>query len=374
MYRILHASHHRTGDTWCIYPMYDWGHGQGDSIERVTHSLCSGEFENHRPLYNWFIEKLGIFPSRQIEFGRGNVTYMLTSTRKSRRLVEEGHVTGWDDPRMPTLQGLRRRGYTPEAIRLFWEKAGVSKRDNILDMALLEHCLRDDLNRTSPRVMSVLNPLRVVITNYPEGQVESFDAINNPEDESAGTREAPFSGELYIERDDFMEEPPRKYFRLAPGREVRLRYAYFITCDEVVKDESGEVIELRCTYDPETRGGDAPDGRKPKGTLHWVSAPHALDAEVRLYDRLFTAEDPNDAPEGQDFIANLNPSSLEVLTGCKVEPSLASAQPLDRVQFERLGYFCVDEDSNADGRGLVFNRTVTLRDTWAKVQQQGQKK
>ncbi|MHC5011164.1 MAG: glutamine--tRNA ligase/YqeY domain fusion protein [Planctomycetota bacterium] len=365
LYRILHAPHHRTGDDWCIYPMYDWAHGQSDSIERITHSLCDTDFENHRPLYDWCIENLGIFPSRQIEFARGNITYMITSKRKLIRLVEEGHVSGWDDPRMPTLRGLRRRGFTPHAIRAFWDRAGIAKRVNILDIALLEHFVRDDLNRHSPRVMAVLDPLKVVITNYPEGQVEHFDAINNPEDPAAGKRRVPFSRELYIERGDFMEDPPRKFFRLAPGREVRLRSAYFLTCTEAVKDADGNVVELRCTYDPATRGGDAPDGRKVKATLHWVSARHALDAEVRLYDRLFTKEDPSDAPEGRDFMANLNPHSLEVRKGCKVEPSLAEAKPLDRFQFERLGYFCVDPDTSLEH--LVFNRTVTLRDTWAKV-------
>jgi len=366
MYRILHAHHDRTGDRWCIYPMYDWAHGQSDSIEKVTHSLCDTGFENNRPLYNWFIEQLGIFPSRQIEFARGNITFTITSKRKLIRLVKEGHVKGWDDPRMPTLSGLRRRGYTPASIRAFWEKVGIAKRENNIDVALLEHCLRDDLNRHSPRVMAVLDPLRVVLTNYPEGQVEHFETPNNPEDPSAGTREVPFSRVLYVERDDFMEDPPRKFFRLAPGREVRLRSAYFVTCDEVVKDDAGNVVELRCSYDPATRGGDAPDGRKVKATLHWVSAEHALDAEVRLYDRLFVKEDPEEAPEGGDFVANLNPDALEIRRGCKVEPSLAGAKPLDRFQFERLGYFCVDPDMETEGRP-VFNRTVTLRDTWAKV-------
>lgn len=369
MYRILHAPHDRTGDAWCIYPLYDWAHGQSDSIEGITHSLCDTGFENHRPLYDWFIEKLGIFPSRQIEFARGNISYTITSKRKLIRLVDEGHVNGWDDPRMPTLSGLRRRGYTPAAIRAFWEKVGIAKRENIIDVALLEHCLRDDLNRHSPRVMAVLDPLKVVLTNYPEDGEELFDAVNNPEDESAGTRKVPFSRELYIERGDFMEDPPRKFFRLAPGREVRLRAAYFVTCHEVVKDDDGNVVELRCTYDPETKGGDAPDGRKVKATLHWVSARHALDAEVRRYDRLFVKEDPEDAPAGEDYVANLNPDSLDVLTGCKVEPSLAGAQPLDRFQFERLGYFCLDPDAERAGRP-IFNRTVTLRDTWARVQKQ----
>jgi glutaminyl-tRNA synthetase len=366
LYRIVHASHHRTGDTWCIYPTYDWTHGQSDSIEGITHSLCSLEFENHRPLYEWCIEKLGIFPSRQIEFGRGNISYTITSKRRLVRLVEEGHVNGFDDPRMPTLRGLRRRGYTPESILAFWQKVGIAKRDGYIDVALLEHCVRDDLNRRSERRLAVLRPLKVVLTNYPDDQVETFETVNNPEDPEAGTREVPFTKELYIERDDFMEDPPRKFFRLAPGREVRLRSAYFVTCDEVVKDDDGNVVELRCTYDPATRGGDAPDGRKVKGTLHWVSARHALDAEVRLYDRLFTKEDPNEAPEGQDFVANLNADSLTVLEACKVEPSLGEVKPLDRFQFERLGYFCVDPDTATPGR-LVFNRTVTLRDTWAKL-------
>jgi len=372
MYRILHAHHDRTGDAWCIYPMYDWAHGQSDSLEGVTHSLCDTGFENHRPLYDWFIEQLGIFPSRQIEFARGNITYTITSKRKLIRLVDEGHVNGWDDPRMPTLSGLRRRGYTPEAIRAFWKRVGIAKRENNIDVALLEHCLRDDLNRRSPRVLAVLNPLKVVITNYPDDlQEELFDVVNNPEDESAGTRKVPFSRELYIERDDFMEDPPRKFFRLAPGREVRLRSAYFVTCQEVVKDDAGNIVELRCTYDPATKGGDSPDGRKVKATLHWVSAKHAVDAEVRLYDRLFVKEDPEDAPEGEDYISNLNPHSLDVLEGCKVEPSLLEAKPLERFQFERLGYFCLDRDSEAEGRP-IFNRTVTLRDAWAKVQKQQQ--
>jgi glutaminyl-tRNA synthetase len=371
MYRILRAEHHRQGNAWCIYPMYDWAHGLEDSIEGITHSLCSLEYENHRPLYDWFLDQLGIYHPRQIEFARLNMTYTVMSKRRLLELVRMGAVRGFDDPRMPTLAGLRRRGYTPEAIREFCRRIGVNKFDSVVDIALLEHCLRQDLNRTARRVMAVLRPLKVVITNYPEGRTEQMDAVNNPEDPAAGTRKVPFSRELYIERDDFMENPPKKFFRLAPGREVRLRYAYFITCAEVVKDPAtGQVTELRCTYDPATRGGDAPDGRKVKATIHWVSAPHAVDAEVRLYDHLFTKEDPDDVPEGQDFRANLNPHSLEVLTGCKVEPCLADAPAGSRYQFERLGYFCVDPDSTA-GRP-VFNRTVTLRDTWAKIQQAGQ--
>ncbi len=366
MYRILHARHHRSGDRWCVYPLYDWAHGQSDSLERVTHSLCDLDFENHRPLYEWFIEKLGIFPSRQIEFARGNVTYTITSKRKLRTLVDGGHVGGWDDPRLPTLRGLRRRGYTPAAIRTFWNTVGIAKRDANIDVALLEHCVRDDLNRHAPRALGVLRPLRVVVTNWPAGQVEELPAVNNPEDAAAGERKVPFSGELFVEQDDFMEDPPRSFYRLAPGREVRLRYAYFLRCEEAVKDATGRVTELRCTIDPETKGGYAPDGRKVKATIHWVSAPHAIDAEVRLYDRLFSKEDPDDAPEGQDFLANLNPASLEVVSAAKLEPSLANAAPFTTVQLERLGYFCVDPDSAGAGR-LVLNRTVTLRDTWARV-------
>jgi len=366
MYRIRHLDHQRTGTNWCIYPMYDWTHGQSDSLEGVTHSLCDLGFENHRPLYAWYTEKLGIFPSRQIEFARGNITYTVTSKRRLRRLVEGGYVSGWDDPRMPTLRGLRRRGYTPESIRQFWKDVGIAKRENNIDIAKLESCLRDHLNKVAPRVLGVLNPLKVVIDNYPEGQSGELEAINNPEDPSAGSRQVPFSRELYIERDDFMEDPPRKFFRLAPGREVRLRYAYFITCNEVVKDDSGEIVELRCTYDPATRGGDAPDGRKVKATLHWVSAAHALEAEVRLYDRLFSAEDPTEEPEGGSWFDNVNPDSLQVLPTCYVEPSLKGVQPGARFQFERLGYFCVDPDSTADKP--IFNRTVTLRDTWARMQ------
>jgi glutaminyl-tRNA synthetase len=370
MYRILHVPHHRTGDKWCIYPMYDWAHGQSDYIEGVTHSLCSLEYEIHRPLYEWFLQQLdlpGPLP-RQIEFARLNMTYTVMSKRKLLRLVKEGYVRGWDDPRMPTLRGMRRRGYTPEAILDFLERVGVAKADSVVDFALLEHCVREDLNKRAPRVMGVLRPLRVVIENYPEGQVEELEAANHPDNPSAGTRKVPFSRVLYIERDDFLEEPPPKYYRLAPGREVRLRYAYFIRCVDVVKDGQGNVVELRCTYDPETKGGVAPDGRKVKATIHWVSAAHALDAEVRLYDVLFTQPNPEDVPEG-DFTAAINPRSLEVLTGCKVEPGLADAKPGDRFQFERLGYFCVDPDSSAGC--LVFNRTVTLKDEWARIAARG---
>jgi glutaminyl-tRNA synthetase len=366
LYRILHAEHHRTGDKWCIYPMYDFAHGQSDSIEGITHSICTLEFEDHRPLYEWFLDNLEIFKPRQIEFARLNMTYTIMSKRKLLKLVQEGHVNGWDDPRMPTISGIRRRGYTPEAMRDFANRIGVAKNESTIDIALLEHCIRQDLNQHAQRVMGVLEPLKVVITNYPEGQVEEMEAINNPEDPSAGTRKVPFSKVLYIEQDDFREEPPPKYFRLAPGREVRLRYAYFITCQEVIKDEAGRVVELHCTYDPDTRGGDAPDGRKVKATLHWVSAEQALPCEVRLYDRLFNKQDPGDVEEGQDFMANLNPDSLNVLEGCMVERSLANAKPGDRFQFERQGYFCVDPDSQ-DGK-LVFNRTVALKDPWAKIE------
>ena len=364
MYRILHASHHRTGDAWCLYPMYDFAHGQSDSIEGITHSLCSLEYEDHRPLYDWFLEALGIYHPRQIEFARLNLSYTVMSKRKLLRLVNEGHIRGWDDPRMPTLAGLRRRGYTPEAIREFVNRVGVSKSSSISELSLLEACLREDLNRRAPRVMAVLRPLRVVIENYPEDQVEAMQAVNNPEDPAAGTRAVPFSRVLYIEQDDFREEAPPKYFRLTPGREVRLRSAYFIKCVGVVKDPAtGEVVEVRCTYDPATRGGDAPEGRKVKATIHWVSAAHALPAEARLYDRLFRSTDPE---AGDDFVADLNPQSLEILTQAKVEPSLAGAAPGSRYQFERLGYFCVDKDS-APG-ALVFNRTVSLKDDWAKLQ------
>ncbi len=366
MYRILHASHHRTGDAWCIYPMYDFAHGQSDSIEGITHSLCSLEYEIHRPLYNWYLDALEIYHPRQIEFARLNVSFTVLSKRKLLKLVQDGHVRGWDDPRMPTLSGLRRRGYTPEAIRNFCDRIGVAKKDSNVDIALLEHCLREELNRRAPRVMGVLKPLRMVIENYPEGRVEEFAAVNNPEDAGAGTRRVPFSRVLYIEQDDFRETPPPKYYRLAPGREIRLRYAYFIRCVDVVKDARGNVVELRCTYDPATKGGDAPDGRKVKATIHWVSAAHAIPAEVRLYDRLFLKENPDDADEGQDFLANLNPRSLEILTGCRVEPSLAGAASGSICQFERQGYFCVDRDSA--GGGLVFNRAVSLKDEWAKIE------
>jgi glutaminyl-tRNA synthetase len=371
MYRILHMDHHRTGGAWCIYPMYDYAHGQSDSIEQVTHSICTLEFENNRPLYNWFIEQLGIFPSRQFEFDRLNLTYTLLSKRKLLALVQGGQVAGWDDPRMPTLTGMRRRGYTPEAIRNLCSNVSVSKTNNTVQLSLLEHYVREDLNKRAPRVMAVLRPLRVVIDNYPDDLVEEMDAVNNPEDESAGTRKVPFAKVLYIEQDDFREDPPKQFFRLAPGREVRLRYGYFITCNEVVKDGDGKVVELRCSYDPATRGGNAPDRRKVKSTIHWVSAAHALDAEVRLYDNLFAKENPNEVEEGQDFTANLNPNSLEVLTGCKVEPSLKDAATGARYQFERLGYFAVDPDSAAEK--LVFNRTIGLRDTWSKIEQRGKK-
>src|SRR5262245_40161965 len=367
MYRIVHASHHRTGDTWRIYPMYDWAHGLEDSIERVTHSICTLEFENHRPLYDWFLDALEAYHPQQIEFARLNLSYTLMSKRKLLELVRRGAVEGWDDPRMPTISGLRRRGYTPEAIREFCARIGVARADSVVDVAQLEHSIREDLNRRAPRVMAVLRPLRVVIDNYPEERSEELDAVNNPEDATAGTRRVPFSRVLYIERDDFREDPPKQFFRLAPGREVRLRYAYFVKCVGVVKDpSSGEITELRCTYDPATRGGDSPDGRKVKATLHWVSAKHAIGAEVRLYDHLFAKADPEEVEEGQDFFANLNPNSLERLADCRVEPSLRGAAPGQRLQFERLGYFCVDPDSTSDRP--VFNRTVTLRDTWAKIE------
>jgi glutaminyl-tRNA synthetase len=366
MYRILHAEHHRTGDKWCIYPMYDFAHGQSDSLENITHSMCTLEFEDHRPLYNWFIQELGIFPSQQMEFDRLSLTYTLLSKRKLLRLVQEGRVSGWDDPRMPTLSGIRRRGYTPEALRNFVANIGVTKTNGTLELAMLEHFVREDLNRRAQRVMAVLRPLKVVIDNYPEGQTEEMDAINNPEDESAGKRKVPFSRELYIERDDFQEVPPKGYFRLSPGKEVRLRYGYFITAQSVVKNNKGEVVEVHVTYDPATHGGNAPDGRKVKSTIHWVSAAHAINSEVRLYDNLFSKEDPDDVPEGQDFTANLNPNSLETLTDAKLEPSLKSAAAGARYQFERLGYFCVDTDSKPGAP--VFNRTVALKDTWAKKQ------
>ena len=366
MYRILRKPHHRTGDKWCIYPLYDFAHGQSDSLEKITHSMCTLEFEDHRPLYNWYIQELGIFPSQQMEFDRLSLTYTLLSKRKLLQLVQEGRVNGWDDPRMPTLSGIRRRGYTPEALRNFVANIGVTKTNGTLELAMLEHFVREDLNLRAQRVMAVLRPLKVVIDNYPQGQTEEMDAVNNPEDESAGKRKVPFSRELYIERDDFQEVPPKGYFRLSPGKEVRLRYGYFITARSVVKNDQGEVVEVHVTYDPATRGGNAPDGRKVKSTIHWVSAAHAINAEVRLYDNLFSKENPSDVPEGQDFTANLNPNSLEIVTEAKLEPSLKSAEPGARYQFERLGYFCVDTDSKPGAP--VFNRTVALKDTWAKKQ------
>ena len=366
LYRILKTPHHRTGEEWVVYPMYDFAHGQSDSIEGVTQSICTMEYEDHRPLYDWFLDELDVYHPQQIEFARLNLSNTVLSKRKLVQLVQEGRVSGWDDPRMPTLAGLRRRGYTPESIRSFCEQVGVAKRQNVIDIAMLEHAIRDDLNARANRVLAVLRPLKVVIENYPEGQVEYLDAVNNPEDPGAGTRKIPFSRELYVERDDFMEDPPRKFFRLAPGREVRLRYGYFVTCTGVLKDAAGEVVELRCTYDPETRGGQAPDGRRVRGTIHWVSAQHAPDAEVRLYEHLFTSERPDD---DDDFMTTLNPSSLEVVQGAKVEPGLADAQQGERFQFERLGYFAVDPDSQPGA--LVFNRTVSLRDTWAKIRKGG---
>ncbi len=373
MYRILKASHHRTGEKWCIYASYDWAHGQSDSIENITHSICTLEFENHRPLYDWFLDQLGAYHPQQIEFARLNLTYTIMSKRMLTELVEQGYVSGWDDPRLPTVAGLKRRGYTPESIRDFCSRIGVAKADSTVDIALLEHCLREDLNRRAPRVMGVLKPLRVVIENYPPDQVEELDAINNPEDAGAGTRKVPFSKVLYIEQDDFMEEPPKKFYRLAPGREVRLRYAYFIKCVDAVKDEkTGDVVELHCTYDPATRGGDAPDGRKVKATLHWVSAAHALEAQVRLYEHLFTKEYPTDAGEGEDWKDSFNQDSLQELTSCRVEPSLKDAAAGSRYQFERKGYFVVDTDSS-EGK-LIFNRTVSLRDEWARIQKAQKKK
>ena len=364
MYRILNAEHHRTGNKWCIYPMYDYAHGQSDSIEGITHSICTLEFEDHRPLYDWYIEQLGIYHPQQVEFDRLNLTYTLLSKRKLLQLVRDGHVRGWDDPRMPTLSGIRRRGYTPEALRNFCNSIGVSKTNGTIELGLLEHFVREDLNRRAPRLMAVLRPLRVVIDNYPDGQSEEMDAVNNPEDASAGTRKVPFSRVLYIEQDDFMEDPPKQFFRLSPGKEVRLRWGYFITCTSVVKNESGEITEIHCAYDPATRGGNSPDGRKVKATIHWVSAAHAVDAEVRLYEPLFNCESPSD-------LADLNPKSLEVLTECKLEPALANSEPQFRCQFERLGYFCADYDT-APGKP-VFNRTVALRDTYAKVAAKGGK-
>ena len=367
MYRIIHSHHHRTGDKWCIYPMYDYAHGESDSIERITHSICTLEFDVHRPLYDWFIEQLGIFPSHQYEFARLNLTYTVMSKRKLLQLVKEGYVSGWDDPRMPTISGLRRRGYTPESIRMFAEKVGVAKRDNIIDLGLLEWCVREDLNKTALRRMAVLNPLKVVITNYPEGQVETLECVNNPEDPAAGRRPVPFSREIYIERDDFMEEPPKKFFRLKPGGEVRLRYGYLIKCEEVVKDpQSGEIVELRCTYDPLSLGGGSSDGRKVKGIIHWVSAQHAIPADVRLFDRLFATENPDEVAEGGTFLDNLNPDSLKVVRA-QCEPALADAQPGDKFQFERLGYFCADTAPRTEEGIPVFNRTATLKDSWAKI-------
>lgn len=364
MYRILHAHHHRTGDKWCIYPMYDFAHGESDSIEKVTHSICTLEFAVHRPLYDWFIEELGIFPSKQYEFARLNMTYTMMSKRRLLQLVENKVVSGWDDPRMPTITAMRRRGYTPKAIRAFADRVGVAKRDNVIDFGLLEFFVREDLNKTAQRSMAVLDPLKVVITNYPEGQTEMFECINNPEDESAGTRQVPFTRELYIEREDFMEEPPKKYFRLSPGKEVRLRYSYLIKCEEVIKDAEGNILELRCTYDPDSKHGSSSDGRKVKGVIHWVSAEHAKKAEIRLYSPLFTKESPDDVAEGETFFDYVNPDSLITVEGL-LEPSLAEANAGDKFQFERVGYFCVDTDSTPDK--LVFNRTVTLKDSWAKM-------
>jgi glutaminyl-tRNA synthetase len=366
LYRILHAEHHRTGNKWCIYPTYDFAHGQSDSIERITHSICTLEFEDHRPLYDWILDALEIYHPTQIEFARLSLNYTVLSKRRLLQLVNEGHVNGWDDPRMPTISGIRRRGYTPEAIRDFTDRIGVAKRESIVDIALLEYCVRDDLNRRAPRVMGVLDPVKVIIDNYPEGQVEELEAINNPEDPDAGVRTVPFSRELFIERDDFREIPPAKFHRLAPGREVRLRYGYFITCVDVTKDANGEVIEIHCIYDPKTKQGYAPDGRKVKGTLHWVSAQHALNVEVRKYDRLFNKANPLDLGEGEDFLDSLNPNSVVIVKNCKVEPSLKDAHPGNKYQFERQGYYCVDPDSTSDN--LVFNLTVSLKDTWAKIE------
>jgi glutaminyl-tRNA synthetase len=366
VYRILHASHHNTGDKWCVYPMYDWAHGLEDSIENITHSICTLEFENHRPLYDWFLKQIEVYHPQQIEFARLNITYTVMSKRMLKILVDEGHVSGWDDPRLPTISGLRRRGYPPSAMRTFAKRIGVAKVNSIVDFEFLEHCIRDDLNKTAPRFMGVLRPLKVVLENYPEDKVEDMDAVNNPEDPEAGSRKVPFSQTLYIEQEDFMEDPPKKFYRLAPGREVRLRYAYFVTCKEAIK-EDGKVVELRCIVDPDTRGGNAPDGRKVKSTLHWVSADHAMDAEVRLYDKLFTIPDPA-GQKDKDFKEFLNPDSLEVLPSCKIEPAAGKLKPMDRIQFERLGYFCVDPDSSDEK--LVFNRTVGLRDTWAKIRKQ----
>ena len=367
IYRILHAKHHNTGDAWCIYPMYDLAHGLEDSIEGITHSLCTLEFEDHRPLYDWFLDKLDVYHPQQIEFARLNLSYTITSKRKLLKLVEDGFVSGWDDPRMPTISGMRRRGYTQKAIRNFSERVGIAKRDNIAEMDLLEFYVREDLNKHSERRMAVIDPLKIVIENYPEGKVEELEAVNNPEDPSAGTRKVPFSREIYIEKTDFMEDPPEKFFRLGPGREVRLRYAYFITCTDVIKDENGKIIELRCTYDPNTKGGSAPDGRKVKGTIHWVSTEQAIQAEVRLYDRLFNHPNPTNMKEGKDFKSYINPNSLKIKKNCYLEPSLKDAKPEDKFQFERLGYFCVDRHDSKLNH-LIFNRTATLRDTWAKIQ------
>ena len=373
IYRILRVEHHRTGDKWCIYPMYDFTHGLSDSIEGVTHSVCTLEFEDHRPLYDWFLDELNVFHPQQIEFARLNLTHTVMSKRKLLELVERGYVTGWDDPRMPTIVGLHRRGYTPESIRNFCERIGVAKRESMVEMALIEHSIREDLNKRSPRVMGVLRPLRVIIDNYPEDRVEELEAVNNPEDPGMGTRKIPFSRVIYIEQEDFLEDPPKKFFRLTPGREVRLRYAYFIKCVGVVKDEqTGKVVELHCTYDPETRGGWAPNGRKVMATLHWVSAAHSLRAEVRLYDHLFLKATPTEEKEGVDFKSHLNPNSLETLESCRVEPSLAGAAPGNRYQFERQGYFCVDSEDSSD-EALVFNRTVTLRDPWTKIKKAGKR-
>jgi glutaminyl-tRNA synthetase len=374
MYRILHATHHRTGDAWCIYPMYDYTHGESDSLEKITHSICTLEFENHRPLYDWYLDAIGIYKPQQIEFARLNITYTMMSKRKLLELVQGGYVTGWNDPRMPTIAGIRRRGYTPEALRNFCAQIGVSKYDSVIGVNVLENAVREDLNKKAPRVMAVIHPLKVVITNYPEEKVEILDAVNNPEDPNAGTRQVPFSREIYVEQDDFREEAPKKYYRLTPGQEVRLRWGYLIRCTGVVKDPvTGKVTEIHCTYDPETRGGNAPDGRKVQGTIHWVSAAHAVSTEVRLYDYLFKTEDPDDAPVGSDYKVNLNPDSLVVLNDCKLEPSLAKADPGSRFQFERVGYFCVDTVDSRPG-ALVFNRTVSLRDTWAKIEKQEKKK
>ena len=367
MYRVLRSTHHRTGDQWCIYPTYDFAHGQSDSIEGITHSICTLEFEDHRPLYDWYLDHLGVHHPQQIEFARLNLTYTVLSKRKLLQLVQHKHVSGWDDPRMPTLAGIRRRGYTPEAMRTFCERIGVAKGNSTVDIAMLEHCLREDLNKRAPRVMAVLRPIKIVLENYPEGQVEELDAVNNPEDPAMGTRKLPFSREIYIDEDDFREEPPKGYFRLSPGKEVRLRYAYIVKCVSVEKDPaSGAIRELRCTYDADTKSGSAQSGRKVKATIHWVSAAQALKAEVRLYDHLFVKEDPDDVPEGTDWLANINPKSLDRLTACRVEPALANSSIGERYQFERLGYFCVDKDSKAGA--LVFNRSVTLRDTWAKIE------